>query len=66
MERALDLLDQIGDVVQVESGPEAPKVSSFDLEGLARGRGRGTGEPAPEGIVDHLTERATRPSGHRL
>ena len=60
MERALDLLEHIGDVVQVESWPEAPEVASLDLERLARGRGRGAGETAPEGVVDHVAERPAR------
>jgi len=66
MERALDLLEQIGDVVQVEPRPQAPEVARFDLEGLTWGRGGGAGETAPEGVVDHVAEHPARPPGQGL
>lgn len=60
MARALDLLQQLGDVVQAQARSKLPEVPSHHFEGHTAGRGPSGGEPAPERVVDDL---AKGPSG---
>ena len=52
----LDLLDQLGDVVQGESGPEVPEIAGHHLEDVPRGGGASSRQPASERFVDDLPE----------
>ena len=52
MERALDLLDEIRDAVQTESGPELAEVAGLHFERFVRGGSWRPGKTAPEGLVD--------------
>ena len=66
MQRALDLLDQISDVVQVESGPSASEFASLDDKSLARLRPRCICQTSSKCVIDHIAEGASSPTGHRL
>jgi hypothetical protein len=66
MQRALHLLDQISDVVQVESGPSAAELTSVDDKSLARLRPRCIGQASTKCVIDHLAKGASSPTGHRL
>ena len=66
MQRALHLLDQISDVVQVESGPSASEFTSLDDKSLARWRPRCMCQPSTKCVIDHIAKGASSPPGHRL
>lgn len=66
MQRALHLLDQIGDVVQVESGPSASEFTSLDDKSLARFRPRCICQTSTKCVVDHIAEGASGPPGQGL
>lgn len=65
MERSLDLLDEIRDVVEAEAGPQGPEVTNRHPEGRAR-RGGEPGKTASQRVVDHLAEGQARPPRQRL
>ena len=58
MEGPLELLDQAGDVVEVQTGTERTKIARADDERrplACSGHGR---EPPPQSVIDDVTERA--------
>ena len=60
MKRALDLLDEPGDIVQGKPWPEIPEIADHYLEGLPLGGGTSAGQPAAQRLIDDL---AKRPAG---
>jgi hypothetical protein len=66
MQRALHLLDQIRDVVEVESGPSASEFTSLDDKSLARLRPQCICQTSTKCVIDHIAEGASSPPGHRL
>jgi hypothetical protein len=66
MQRALHLLDQISDVVQVESGSSASEVTSLDDKSLSRLRPRRICQTSTKCVIDHIAKGASSPTGHRL
>ncbi len=66
MKRAFDLFEQIGNVIQTDSGPQSSEVTRPNLERRSPG-GVGGGDQAPaQRLVDDLPERPARPAGLRL
>ena len=63
MQRALNLIEQLSDVVHVQPGPPLPEVPGLDFEGSMRPRVRRTSQPTTKGLVDHFAERSARPAG---
>ncbi len=62
MQRTLDLLEELRDVVQVQPRPEAPEVPRGNREGFTRGgRGR-AGQAAPKHVVDDIAKRPAGPA----
>lgn len=63
MQRAFNLIEQLRDVVHVQSGPPLAEVPGLDSEGSMRPRVRRIGQTTTKGLVDHFAERATGPAG---
>lgn len=66
MQRALELIEQFTDVVEVEPGPDGPEVTGANLEGRASVRGRRAGQASTEYLVDDLLERLAGPARPRF
>jgi len=64
MLRALDLLDELGDVVEAHAGTGASEVARVDCEALPP-HGR-LGQPASQQVVDDVPEGAPRASRQKL
>ena len=58
MQRAFDFLEQGADVVQAQSRAQPAEVVSPDAKGLPA-LGRGPIQALPQGVVDHISERAS-------
>lgn len=56
MERTFNVLDQIGDIVQAEPGPNAAQISRFYRERLASGLATARDQPLPQRLVDDLAK----------
>lgn len=66
MPRPLDLLEKLGDVVEVQAGPELPEVSCDDPERLRRARGAPGCEAGPDRLVHDGAEGPPSPVDLRL
>ena len=66
MQRALDLLDQLCDVVEGKPWLQVSEIAGPYAEGLPQASAASLRQPAPEGLVDHLTEGATCAPRFRL
>ena len=66
MLRSFDAFQQFPDVVEIDTRPQPAKAPGLDPERLAR-RGWARGQQAaPQRVIDHLAERASRAPRHRL
>jgi hypothetical protein len=66
MERTFQLVEQIRNVIEIESWPAAPELTRPDYERLARLRPRWLGEPPTKSLVDDIAERAAGSPSHRF
>lgn len=64
MQRPLDLIEELRDVVHIQPGPRAQR-TSLDLERVPRAGSRGSHQATPKGIVHHVPERSSSPAGQR-
>ena len=66
MAGAFDAIEELGHIVEGDSGLDVPEIAGLYLEGLRR-RGDAPGREAPtQDVVDHLLERSTVTSRFRL
>jgi hypothetical protein len=66
MQRPLDLLDQVRNVVQGKARPEIPEIARHNLEGLPRG-GDATGlQHTPQRLIDDVSEGSASAARFRL
>ena len=61
MQGTLDLFEQIGNAVGVETRAAAAETSGSDAKGRAL-RGSFRHQPPAQGVVDHVTKGAARPA----
>ena len=65
MKGTFDLLEQVPDVVQAESGPEAPEIAGLHREALTHPRGGRARQTAAQRVVDHVAEGPARSARER-
>jgi hypothetical protein len=66
VKRALYLLDQLRDIVQGKAWPEVPEITGSYRKGLPRGGDASIRQPAPQRIVDDVSERQSGTARFRL
>lgn len=59
------MLDEVGDIVQRQPGPEIPQISRFDAERLTRGLTAAWCKPAPERFVHDFAKGAAPAASFR-
>ena len=60
MKRALNLLDQLGDIVKGKPRLEVAEIAGFYLKFLAHATGYPVRQPTPQRLIDDITERPAR------
>ena len=66
MERTFQLVEQIRNVIEIESWPAAPEFSGLNHKRLAGLRPRRLGEPPAKCVVDDSAKRAAGSPGYRF